>query len=86
MRRIVFGYIRHSALIGALYCLVPTIAGFAILFATVPFREVYVLRLAISIAAGGSLAAFANARGTGLWLAKHRSPDGPATALDAPDR
>lgn len=44
--------------------------------------RVCLLRLALSLIFGGALAAFANRYGLSLWLDKHRSPAGPATALD----
>jgi hypothetical protein len=58
------------------------IRRFAAMFALIPFRSVYVLRLVLSLALGVPLAAYANWLGLQLWLIKHRSPQGPATVLD----
>jgi len=75
-------YVRHARLLGALFCLVPTAIWFSVVVAVNPFREVYLVRLAISVIIGGYLAARANEYGIRLWLAKHRSPEGPATVAD----
>ena len=75
-------YIGNVRTIGALYSIVPTAIWFGIMFAMVPFREVYVLRLVLSVVLGGILAAWVNKFGLGLWLIKHRSQEGPATILD----
>lgn len=75
-------YIRQARLIGTLFCIIPTLAYFAVLLLTVPFREVYLLRLALAILGGGALGAFANDYGIRLWLIKHHSAAGPATRLD----
>lgn len=82
MKRFVEGYVRHARLIGALYSIVPTLAGFAIALLTRPFREVYLLRLVLALVLGGFLSAFLNRWAVGLFLAKHRSKDGPGTVLD----
>ena len=82
MRRACEFYIRHVGKIGALYCIVPTLAWFGGMFAVVPFREVYLLRLGISLVVGGLIAAWVNRVGLWLWIIKHRSPRGPATVID----
>jgi hypothetical protein len=75
-------YIRHVRFIGALYCVVPTLAWFGGTFAKVDFREVYLARLGISLVVGGLIAAWVNRFGLWLWIIKHRSPRGPATVID----
>ncbi|MCX7049450.1 MAG: hypothetical protein NTX50_28690 [Candidatus Sumerlaeota bacterium] len=75
-------YIRRARLIGALYCIVPVLIWFAVIFLTIPFREVYLLRVALAIVAGGAVSAYVNERGLALWLIKHRSKEGPATVFD----
>jgi len=82
MRGLCDFYVRHVAVIGALYCVVPTVVWFAGAFATLPFRWVYVLRMALSLALGAPIAAYVNRFGLSLWLLKHRSAEGPATVLD----
>ncbi len=48
----------------------------------VSFREVYLLRLALSLLLGGWIAARINDYGVRLWLIKHRSQECPATIAD----
>ena len=74
-------YIRHVGKIGALYCIVPAVAWFVIMMAKVPFRNVYALRLGISVVVGGLIAAAVNRFAVTLWLARHRSPQGPGGLL-----
>lgn len=75
-------YIRRARLIGALYCIVPTVAWFAFQMMLVPFREVYLLRLVLALVIGGYVAARVNEYGVGLWVTRHRSKDGPCTVTD----
>jgi len=82
MRRLCQVYIRRVKVIGVLYCAVPTLVWFLAVFATVPFRSVYVLRLGLSLVIGGWIGAQLNSFGLSLWLTKHRSQDGPATVAD----
>ncbi len=82
MRGIVDGYMRRAEWIGVGYCAVPALAWFGGTALTVPFRSVYVLRLALCLVIGCPLAARINRVGLELWLAKHRGPDGPATLVD----
>jgi len=82
MNRLCEIYIRHAKLIGASYCWVPTVVWFIAVLFVVPFREVYLLRLAIVLIVGGYVAAQMNNYGVHLWLIKHRSNDGPATVVD----
>ena len=82
MKKLCDLYISMAGLIGALYCIVPTLIGFAVVFCEVPFRQVYLYRLAIAILVGGPVAAWLNRFGLSLWLFKHSSPKGPATVVD----
>ncbi|MBM3333464.1 hypothetical protein FJY63_02270 [Candidatus Sumerlaeota bacterium] len=83
IKRLCDFYIRRVAIIGALYCIVPTVVGYAAGFVLVrPFRTVYVLRMMLSLVIGGPVAAYVNRFGLSLWLIKHRSAQGPATVLD----
>ena len=52
------------------------------MFCVVPFRQVYLLRLAIALLVGGPVAAWLNRFGLSLWMIKHASPKGPGTVLD----
>jgi len=82
MKRLCETYIRNARLIGAFYCWVPAVAWFTTMMFVVPFREVYLLRLAVVLIVGGYVAAQMNDYGVHLWLIKHRSNDGPATVVD----
>jgi len=82
MKRLCDWYILHAKLIGAFYCWIPTIAWFGAMLFVDPFREVYLLRLALALLLGGCIAAWINNFGVRLWLVKHRSQEGPATVID----
>jgi hypothetical protein len=82
MKKLCALYVAKAELIGALYCIIPTLIGFAVVFCVVPFRQVYLYRLAIAVLVGGPVAAYLNRFGLSLWMSKHSSPNGPATVLD----
>lgn len=82
MQRFGDWYIRRARLVGALYCIVPSIAWFVGGLCRVPFREVYLLRLGLAVVVGGCIAAWLHGYGVKLWLIKHRSGQGPADAWD----
>ena len=82
MKKLCDLYVAKAGLIGALFCLVPTLVGFAVVFCVVPYRQVYLYRMAIAILVGSPVAAYLNRFGLSLWMIKHASPKGPATVLD----
>jgi MFS family permease len=82
MGRLCGFYIRRVKVIGVCYCAVPTLVWFGLVMAMVPFRPVYALRLALSLAVGGWIGARLNHLGLSLWLTKHNSQDGPGTVAD----
>lgn len=82
MKRFAEFCMRHPRWMGALYCIVPSIAWLVGAICLVPFREVYLLRVALSVVIGGGVAAGLHEYGVKLWLAKHRCPAGPAGVLD----
>ena len=73
MKKLCDLYVAKAGFIGALYCIVPTLIGFAVVFCVVPFRQVYLHRLAIAILVGGPVAACLNRFGLSLWMIKHTS-------------
>ncbi len=75
-------YIRRARTIGVFYCAVPSLIWFAWALLSYEFRGVYAIRLAVALVAGGWIAANLNRFGLSLWLARHRSAEGPATILD----
>ena len=82
MKRLCDLYIRHAGFVGVLYCAVPNLVWFIAGLFIVPFREVYLLRLVLSLVIGCSVAACLNRYGVEIWLFRHRSAEGPATILD----
>jgi hypothetical protein len=82
MQRFAESYIRRAKLAGVLYCVIPSVAWFVVGVCLIPFREVYLLRLAIAVIVGGGIAAWLHEYGVKLWLIKHRSVEGPATVVD----
>jgi Na+/melibiose symporter-like transporter len=82
MKRLCDGYVRHAMFLGVLYCAIPVAIWYGAMFATIPFRLVYVLRLVLSLVLGCWVAAYVNEYGVRTWMTKHRSQDGPATAWD----
>jgi hypothetical protein len=82
MKRFGDSYIHHARLAGALYCIVPSVAWFVGGLCMIPFREVYLLRLGLSVVIGGCVAAWLHEYGVKAWLIKHRSAEGPATVVD----
>jgi len=82
MKRLCDLYIRYAGFIGVLLCAVPNLVWFISGLFLIPFREVYPLRLALSLIIGCPIAAYLNRYGVDIWLLKHRSAEGPATIID----
>ena len=82
MKRFADLCIRHPRWFGALYCIVPSVAWLVGAVCLIPFREVYLLRVALSVVIGGSIAAWLHEYGLKLWFVKHRGSEGPAGVLD----
>lgn len=82
MQRFAEFYLRHPRWVGALYCIVPSVAWLVGAICLIPFREVYLLRVALSVVIGGSVAAWIHEYGVKLWLVKYRCSEGPASVLD----
>jgi hypothetical protein len=82
MKRLCDLYIHYAGLIGAIFCIIPTLVWFIGMFVTIPFREVYLLRLGLCLVIGSAIAAYLNRYGVETWLCKHRSSSGPASIGD----
>ncbi len=82
MKRFCEVYISNAGLIGALYCIVPTLVWFTGVFLAVPFRGVYLLRLALCCTVGALIGANINRVGLKAWLDKHRFSKNGATVAD----
>ncbi len=75
-------YLKRAGLIGSLYGIVPVLLWFSFMFMLIPFRDVYALRLVLSLVIAGASGAYLNRYGLTLWLIKHNSGLGPGTVLD----
>ncbi|MHC4661105.1 MAG: hypothetical protein ACYS8W_05395 [Planctomycetota bacterium] len=83
MKKLADFYINKALLIGFLYAAFHSVAYFiVVVLVAESFRNVYLLRLAISLVVGGVAGAYINRHGLEMWLSKHRSGTGPATVLD----
>jgi len=82
MKRLCELYIRNAGWIGAGFCAVPSLVTFIIALLSIPFRGVYLLRMALCVVFGSAIAAYLNRYGVDTWLRKHRSAGGPATIAD----
>ena len=80
--RLAWFYIKHIKLIASLYVIVPLSIWIIWILETISFREVYYLRIVISLLLGIPISIFFNKYGIELWLAKHQSKRGPAGGLD----
>ena len=66
-------YIQHAKLIGFFYCFIPVLIWFGYILATTEFREIYILRIILSVFVGGGIATYLNEYGLKLWLIKYYS-------------
>ena len=82
MKRLCDLYIGHAGWVGAIFCAVPTLVWFGAMLVSIPYREVYLLRLGLCLVVGCPIAAYLNRYGVNAWLCKHRSPSGPGTMID----
>ena len=80
--KIVKFYIRNVYLFSILYIVIPLAFWIIWILNTTNFREVYYIRVAISLFIGIPISIFFNKYGIDLWLAKHFSKKGPATGFD----
>lgn len=82
MRKLCDLYIQHAGLVGVFHCALPALVWFGSMLVFVPFREVYLLRLALCLVVGCPIGAYLNRYSVDMWLAKHRSDSGPARVID----
>ena len=75
-------YIRRAGLVGVFHCALPAFGWFAGMLLFVPFREVYLVRLALCLAVGCPIGAYLNRYSVDMWLTKHHSDAGPAKIID----
>lgn len=75
-------YVNRAGLVGIFHCAVFAIVWFVYVAATVPFRDVYLLRLGLCLFIGCPVGAFLNRYSVDMWLTKHRGDSGPAGIID----
>ena len=82
MKKLCDLYIRRAGLVGVFHCALPSLGWFLSMLLFVPFREVYLVRLALCLAVGCPIGAYLNRYSVDLWLSKHNSDSGPARISD----
>ena len=82
MKKLCDLYIKRAGLVGIFHCAVPTIIWIMYIIFTVPFREVYLLRLGLCLLIGCPIGAYLNRYSVDMWIAKHQGPSGPAKIID----
>ncbi len=82
MKKLCDLYIQHAGWVGVFHCALPSLVWFGSMLVFVPFRGVYLIRLALCLAVGCPIGAYLNRYSVDMWLAKHRSDSGPAKIID----
>jgi len=82
MRKLCDLYIKRAGLVGVFHCALPSFGWFVSMLLFVPFREVYIVRLALCLAVGCPIGADLNRYSVDMWLLKHHSDSGPARIID----
>ncbi|MBW2488017.1 MAG: hypothetical protein JRE72_11385 [Deltaproteobacteria bacterium] len=82
MKKLCDLYIRRAGLVGVFHCALPAFGWFVSMLLFVPYRDVYLLRLALCLAVGCPIGAYLNRYSVDMWLLKHRSDRGPARIFD----
>ena len=81
MKKLTDLYIKRAGLVGLLHCALPSFGWFLSMVLFVPFREVYLFRLALCLAVGCPIGAYLNRYSVDMWLLKHRSGQGPGKII-----
>jgi len=82
MKKLCDLYIKRAGLVGVFHCALPTIGWIVYILLTVPFRDIYLLRLALCLFIGCPIGAYLNRHSVNMWLAKHKGKQGPAKVID----
>jgi hypothetical protein len=82
MKKICDLYIKRAGLVGVFHCAFPAFGWFLSMLLFVPYRDVYLLRLALCLAVGCPIGVYLNRYSVDMWLLKHRSDKGPASISD----
>jgi len=75
-------YIKRAGWVGVFHCALPALGWFLSMLLFVPFREIYIVRLALCLAVGCPIGAYLNRYSVDMWLLKHDSDSGPARIID----
>jgi hypothetical protein len=81
MKKLCDLYIKRAGLVGVFHCALPSLGWFVSMLLFVPFREVYLVRLAFCLAVGCPIGAYLNRYSVDMWLVNHFSDSGPAKIL-----
>jgi len=82
MKKLCELYIEKAGIVGVFHCAIPTFVWIGYILFTVPFRDVYLLRLALCLFIGCPIGAYLNRYSVNMWLAKHQGSSGPAGIID----
>jgi len=82
MKKLCDLYIKRAGVVGLFHCALPSLGWFLSMVLLVPFREVYLLRLALCLAVGCPIGAYLNRYSVDMWLVKHHSGSGSARIFD----
>jgi CDP-diglyceride synthetase len=82
MKKLCDLYIQHAGWVGVFHCALPSLVWLGSMLVFVPFRGVYLVRLALCLAVGCPIGAYLNRYSVDMWLAKHRGDSGPAKIID----
>ena len=82
MRKLCDLYIKRAGQVGVFHCALPAIGWFLSMLLFVPFRGVYIIRLALCLAVGYPVGAHFNRYSVNMWLLKHYSESGPVKIID----
>ena len=82
MKKLCDLYIKRAGLVGVFHCALPALCWFVSMLLFVPFREVYLVRLALCLVVGCPIGAYLNRYSVDMWLVKHHSGPGPTRIFD----
>ena len=82
MKKLCDLYIKRAGWVGVFHCALPALCWFVSMLVFVPFREVYLVRLALCLVVGCPIGAYLNRYSVDMWLVKHHSGSGSARIFD----
>jgi hypothetical protein len=82
MKKLCDLYIKRAGWVGVFHCALPALGWFVSMLLFVPFRDVYLVRLALCLVVGCPVGAYLNRYSVDMWLLKHHGGEGPARIID----